>query len=801
MKHVVLRLPGPLRRPLGLVAGAAGATGLAAAEYLLRRPLPQTRGQLVVAGLQRSVEIARDRWGVPHIRAETQVDAFFGQGFCHGQDRLWQMDVSRRVARGQLAEVFGPDALLLDQFSRRYGLARAAQREWDGLGTDERDVLLAYTAGVNAAIARSNSRVGLPIEYRLLRFKPREWEPLDSLAFGRFFAATQSPNWESELVRSRLIARLGYAATALLEGALWDPESGAVPHLADWGASQGGSTGASGIPGGIVASNAWAVAPRRSTTGNALLANDPHVHPSLPAAFYEAHLIGGGELNVVGATIPGTPGVIIGHNRYIAWGVTASMADVQDLYVERVDPTHPHRTEYSGRWEPGTVLRESIRVRGQSKPHVEEVFVTARHGPTITPTPLLPDEHRTMALRSVVLEAPEQLRPLLLLNRATDWESFREAARVWRTPSLTLIYADAQGNVGRQTVGSVPVRARGEGLVPSPGWTGRHEWTGQVAFDDLPHAYNPATGYVATANQEPDDAPFLGREFPSQARYRRITQVLESRARHSAVDFGALQSDVLNVQGKAVADLLARHLATRDPLEVRALHELRRWDGRTVAASVGATIYDAFRRHLARTIAGGDPEDVADVLQGRGLHPVFAPLTSFYHRQSDLTLAWLTRWVEEGADGQAVPEAFSRAVQELRQKLGGDVSRWQWRRVHVLTLRHVLSARRPLGKVFDLGPFPIPGDGDTVRASGSRPGERDASGLTAGYRLIVDCGDWDASVACLLGGQSGHRASPHYGDQVSLWLRVSYHPLPFTRPAVDRFTQHTLTLTPEEKSR
>ncbi|MDQ6670256.1 MAG: penicillin acylase family protein, partial [Chloroflexota bacterium] len=742
----------------------------------------------------------RDVWGIPHVSARDPADAFFGQGFCHAQDRLWQMELARRLASGRLAEVFGKDALDVDRFMRRLGLHRAAQRDWETAPASLRDSLRAYAAGVNACLDGLAVSRKLPVEFRLARFTPGRWDPLDTLTFARFFAFSLSPNWESELIRSRLIARLGYVGAASLEPDVWQPDTDALPRLEDWGPADMPETGALppvALTGGPGASNAWVVSGARSSTGKPLLANDPHLFPRLPSVFYEVHLAGGGELNVAGASAPGAPGVMIGHNRHIAWGITASMADVGDLYVERIDPGDSRRTEFAGHWETGSLIREVITVKGRPQPWVEEVLVTKRHGPLLTPTPSLADEHRPLALRSMVLEAPSAASALLDINRARSWDEFRAAARRWGTPALNILYADVEGNIGYQMVGHVPVRDRGEGLVPSPGWSGQYEWRGSLGFEDLPRAFNPADGLWANANHDigKHSPHFFAREFIDPARYQRIRQVLESKDRHSAVDFGALQADDVSLPARRLASLLVEHLAPAGRIERRALDELRGWDGRLRADSSAASIYAVFRNELLRARHADAVGDLLAALLGVGPHPVFGAASSHYFLQTRHVL----EFVAASPNDPAVRNAFRATVAWLTRRLGPNVATWHWGHLHQLQLEHALSIRKPLGALFDVPSFAWGGDLETVRAGGNLPGKLTAGGPISAYRFIADCGDWDNSLACIPGGQSGHRGSPHYADQIDPWRRVAYHPLSFTRPAIARVQRHTLRLIPSEQ--
>ncbi|MBV9545802.1 MAG: penicillin acylase family protein [Chloroflexi bacterium] len=783
---------------LGVAAGATGAVAAGAVGYLLRRPLPALDGELRFKGLNAAVEVVRDRWGIPHISAPDVADAFFAQGVCHAQDRLWQMDLTRRTATGRLAEVFGAAALDVDRFYRRLGLNRAAQAEWDTADQQLKDVLRAYAAGVNAYLEGIVGSGKLPIEFVLARYTPEPWHPVDTLAFARLLAFSLSPNWESELIRSRMIAKLGYAVASSLEPDVWQPETSALPRLADWGPAEmpeAGSLPPVALGGGPGASNGWVVSGARSSTGKPLLANDPHLFPRLPSVFYEVHVMAGGELNVAGASAPGAPGVLIGHNRHIAWGVTASMADVQDLYVERLDPGDSRRTEFAGHWEAGTLVREVIAVKHRPQPWVEEVLISRRHGPLITPTPSLQDEHRPLALRSMVLEAPSAAAAVLEINRATDWDEFRQAASRWGTPVMNLLYADADGNVGYQMVGHVPIRARGEGLVPSPGWSGEYEWTARIGFDELPRAFNPPDGLWANANQNVagGNRHFFTREFIDPARYQRIRQVLESKQRHSAVDFGALQADEVSLPGRRVAAALARHLQPANRREAAALEELRGWDGRVGADSAAAAIYEVFRNELMRARYAAMLGDLMPAALGVGPHPLLGAATSHYFLQTSRVL----EFVERLPTDPAVYRAFQTSVRWLARRLGHNVHAWHWGRLHPLHLEHALSLRKPLGMLFDVQSFPWSGDLETVRAGGHRPGQLEAGGPISAYRFIADCSDWDHSLSCIPGGQSGQRGSPHYADQVDAWRRVAYHPLSFTRPAIARNTRHKMRLLPD----
>ncbi len=792
---------GRTARYLVLGLALAAALGGAVVYSLLRRSVPASKGSVRLEGLDSPVEVFRDRWGVPHIYAGSVKDAMFAQGYVHAQDRLWHMELARRAASGSLAEVFGPVALDADRLLRRVGLRRAAEAELAQVAEEMRENVESYAAGVNAFIEGNRNR--LPPEFLILRFRPQPWTPVDGLTIGKFVGWSLSGNWDTEIVRSWIVERLGPEEAARMEpgypvGAPLIVPPGAecrglgAPLLEELrkvqelvGAGGGGS-------------NNWVVDGHKSVTGKPLLANDPHLPLQMPSIWYEVHLNGGGA-NVIGASIPGVPGVIIGHNDRIAWGVTNTMTDGDDLFVEQINPDDPRQYAYGGKWVDGDLVREEIRVRGRREPVVEEVLVT-RHGPIIGPS--IPGERRALALRTVVAEPGQHAQSILLLNSAGKWEEFREALRLWPAPAQNFVYADVEGNIGYQMAGLVPLRAKGQGLVPSPGWTGEYEWKGFVPFDELPSVLNPPTHYVATANNkivDDDYAYFLGAEYLDGYRIQRIVELLEAREKHSLEDFRSIQGDVYSIPGRE----LVQHLLGLQPADQdarRALNFLRVWDYQLSPDSVAATIVEAFFLQMLRNTVAVKLGPLTDYFVGKEVHP--AVPDSFYLQRS---ASWLLGLMKEApADwfaGRSWPEVMEQSLEEavaaLRRQLGEDMSRWTWGRVHYAPFEHVLGRVRALQPLFNRGPVPVGGDMNTVAQAsyvGSRPFA--VHSYTASYRQIIDLSDLNRSVAILPGGQSGHPASRHYGDMIDAWRRVEYHPMLFDRGEIERQAEGRLTLMP-----
>jgi len=738
---------------------------------------------------------------VPHIYAGSVKDAMFAQGYVHAQDRLWHMELARRAASGSLAEVFGPVILDADRLLRRVGLRRAAEAELAQVTEAMRENLEAYAAGVNAFIEGNRNR--LPPEFLILRFRPQPWTPVDGLTIGKFVGWSLSGNWDTEIVRAWIVERLGPEEAARMEpgypvGAPLIVPPGAecrglgAPLLEELrkvqelvGAGGGGS-------------NNWVVDGHKSVTGKPLLANDPHLPLQMPSIWYEVHLNGGGA-NVIGASIPGIPGVIIGHNDRIAWGVTNTMTDGDDLFVEQINPDDPRQYAYGGKWVDGDIVREEIRVRGRREPVVEEVLVT-RHGPIIGPS--IPGERRALALCTVVAEPGQHAQSVLLLNSAGNWEEFREALRQWPAPAQNFVYADVEGNIGYQMAGLVPLRAKGQGLVPSPGWTGEYEWNGFVSFDELPSVLNPPTHYVATANNkivDDDYAYFLGAEYLDGYRIQRIVELLEAREKHSLEDFRSIQGDVYSIPGRE----LAQHLLGLQPADQdarRALNFLRVWDCQLSPDSVAATIVEAFFLQMLRNTVAVKLGPLTDYFVGKEVHPA-VPDSLYLHRSASWLLGLMREapadWFAGRSWSEVMEQSLEEAVAGLRRQLGEDMSRWTWGRVHYAPFEHVLGRVRALQPLFNRGPVPVGGDMNTVAQAsyvGSRPFV--VHSYTASYRQIIDLSDLNRSVAILPGGQSGHPASRHYSDMIDAWRRVEYHPMLFDRGEIERQAEGRLTLMP-----
>ena len=812
-------------RTVGITAGvAAGLAGFGVATAL-RRPLPRVSGVAPLPGLSARTEVRRDRWGVPHIYAENNADLFAALGYVHAQDRLWQMELNRRTGHGCLAEIFGPVALSSDTFIRTLGFSRLARREIDLLDEHTCAILTAYVRGVNACVEASRSR--LPLEFRILGLTPRPWDLADVLVWPKMMALNLSLNWTSELLNARIVATLGAERAAALNPRYPD----AAPITVPVGVSYDPAIGEAalrmmsaaapfvGEPGGSQGSNAWVVGGSRSVSGRPLLADDPHIALGLPGVWYLAHLEGG-DYHVTGATFPGTCGVIIGHNRHVAWGVTNGMIDNQDLYIERFDPSDPLRYQWRGAWLRAETVREEIVVKGQAAPSVVDVRVT-RHGPIIDsiigpaanplsrPVDVAESYREALALRWTALDpAPGITRAVLGLNRAGNWAEFRAALADWDVPPQNFVYADVDGHIGYALAGRLPVRAQGDGQLPVPGWDGAHEWRSFIPPEALPSAYDPPGGMMVSANQRTanSDYPFydaLKGEWLNPYRAARITEMIMAEERHDPRSFARMHHDVRSLPGLALAGLVA-DLPIDEPTERKARDILVAWDGDLGPASAASAIYAALRYHLLR-IAYAELGDLISATAGLG---AFASIPANNYLERALPTL-LERIAAAPAPGRADPwlgtgrtwddllrTALARAVADLRRH-GSDPARWSYGKIHRLTLRHPLGSVAALSAIFNRGPWPTGGDIDTVNhAHSPRNSPVGPLYIAPSYRQIIDVGGWDASQVVLPAGQSGHPASRHYSDMAESWRGGAYCPMLWTRAAVERDTAAVLMLEP-----
>ncbi|HSA81675.1 MAG TPA: penicillin acylase family protein, partial [Geminicoccaceae bacterium] len=693
---------------LGLIAVLA--TGLGAGYLWLRQSLPQIDGEIRVAGLKAPVTVVRDRWAIPHIEAQSLHDATFAQGFVHAQDRLWQMEFQRRVGSGRLAEIVGVAGLPGDRFMRTLGLYRRAAASLAHLRPETRARLDAYAEGVNAYLA---SRKGpLPPEFLLLRHHEVEpWSPADSLVWLRLMALDLSVNYRDELLRARLAQRLTDEQIA----DVWPdyPESAPVT-LVELARSLPAERLAAALPrapDGAQGSNAWVLAGSRTATGAPLLANDPHLGLQAPGVWYLAH-IQAPELELVGATLPGVPGIVLGHNGSVAWGLTNTGADVQDLFIERTDPSDPARYLAPDGSAPFEVRAEVIRVKGG--PPVTLRVRETRHGPVLSD--LLPDAERLFGAGEVaalawtaLAEDDRTMQALLQLNQARDWPSFVAATRDVGAPMQNILYADVAGHIGFIAPGRVPVRRQGDGRWPVPGWSGAYDWLGEIPFEDLPRALDPPAGVLFNANNPivPGDYPYLlTADWEASYRARRLARLLAGGG-HDLAAFAAIQADQRSLLAEDLLPIMLEAEAP-SPAAAAALAELRAWDRVMRPDARAPLLFAAWYRELSRLIYADE------------LGPLFAGFWRVRPRFMDRILKHRQVWCDDLTTAEVetcaglAARALELALADLARRFGDDQERWRWGTAHPARMAHAIFGDQPLlAWLFDIRAA-SGGDGTTV---------------------------------------------------------------------------------------
>ncbi|MFM8820983.1 MAG: penicillin acylase family protein [Phenylobacterium sp.] len=758
-----------------------------------------------VAGLAAPAEIRIDRWGVPHIYARSARDAFFVQGYNAARDRLWQIDLWRKRGLGLLARDFGADFVAQDRAARLFLYRGDMASEWAAYGASAKSDTEAFVAGINAYVDEIlDGRGPLPREFRIAGTRPDRWSSEDVVRI-RSHGLTRNANME--VTRARILCLGGAGADRLFKKLEPDwttrvPEGldpCAVPanvlddyNLATRGvkldAARRRLAAEASLP-DSQGSNNWTIAPSRTTTGRAILANDPHRDHGLPSLRYVAHLEAPG-MSVIGAGEPALPGVSIGHNGTIAFGLTIFYADQEDLYVYETSPQDAGLYRYGDGWARMETVRERIEVRGEAPREVDLKFT--RHGPVISADA---SGNRAIALRSVWAEpgASAYFGSLGYMN-ARSWPEFKSALANWGTPSENQVYADVSGRIGWVAAGRVPARPNWDGLLPVPG-DGRYEWRGFLSQEELPSRVDPSEGYIATANAMNLPAGYpvaerkVGFEWSNPSRLQRIDEVLGAGRPISLADAMALQTDPTDVTSRRLLKLLAP-LKSPDPQTARALDLLRGWDGAARADSAAAAVFLTWTgKHLGpAVVAQSAPEAVRGLIGGGDLAAVMDLLE--------------TPGVAFGTDPGATRDALllqslKAAVEEVAARLGPEPAGWAWGRLHQAQFTHVLAPLAPEGEKAGLsvGPAPMAGTALSPLAASWRPEDfRVTSG--ASFRMVLDVGDWDSSRFINTPGQSGDIDSPHARDLFETWAKGGYLPLFYSRKAVEAATEKVIRLSP-----
>jgi penicillin amidase len=795
--------------------------------WFVYRPLPRLDGTIGVPGLQKDVVVERDRWGVPHIRASSVEDLVETQGYVMAQDRLWQMDLLRRVSRGQLSEILGPATLEIDKQFRTLGFGRAAERDVSQMDPSSRALMEAYARGINRFIEQHLDQ--LPIEFSLLKYKPQPWQASDSLVIAGYMYQTLTNTWEDELNRAKVTKRVGWERAR----DLFSPEA-AMDHFvvgdpsvvndgsqhsrvdpddeddddddmdpdAVLKASAIGSTDAAEPEGfsdltsalarsmrGFLAqtrrdirhglgSNNWVVSGDHTATGKPLLANDTHLELSLPPIWYEVHLTAPGW-NVKGFTLPGAPLVVIGHNDHIAWGFTNNGADVEDLYIEAFNPAAADQYRVNGKWIKAQTFDEIIHVKGQPDEHLP--VVVTRHGPVVRR-----EGGKAYALRWTATEPGGLSNTYTLLGKAQNWEEFRGVMKhVWG-PGQNVVYADVKGNIGYIMAARVPIRKKGHGEVPMPGDVDDYEWTGYIPFDQLPQALNPDSGLIVTANARvvgPSYKPYLTDRWEEPYRTARIYDLLHDKHDLRPTDMLKVQTDTYSFPHVFLADQLSAAAKINSPKDERTkklIEGLKDWNGIADADSPEVSFLAAVRR-AALTLL---------------LEPCLGEQTNLYEWRSTAFLQKILterpeKWLPSGYKSYdaLLVAAADRAVAKLAEDTkSARIEDWPWKRFNSLDMLHPIGREGLLKRLLSIADKPQSGTSYSVRAATKHHGPA--------MRFVANLGNWDESILLIPAGQSGQPGSSHYSDQFSYWYEGKPIFQPFSDAAEAKTRKHTLTLKP-----
>jgi penicillin amidase len=739
-------------------------------SYLyVRSALPQTDGRIVLTGPTAEIRIERDADGVPLITAQNDEDVAFGLGFVHAQERLPQMELQRRYGAGRLAEIFGPQALATDRQMRVLGLYRAAEAEIPSLSPPMNRALTAYAAGVNAFLAAH--RGALPPEFLLLGYSPEAWRPADSLVWGKLMAVQLGGNYRGELLRARMARTISAADLAFLYP---DYPQDAPTTLAEMMpfyrrlALDQLYDALPAVVGPHYASNNWVVDGAHSASGKPLLANDPHLGFAAPGFWYLARLKTP-QHEIAGGTAAGVPLVVIGHNERIAWGFTTTNADVEDLFVEKIDPADPSRYLTPQGSAPFETRHETIAVKGAAP--VDMTIRETRHGPVLSDA--LPngaaDPGYVLALAATfAIPGDRTAEAVWDINRASDWPSFRAAVQKFVGPIENMVYADVNGTIGFIAPGSVPIRRKGEGWLPSPGWTGEYDWTGFIPFDALPSAINPASGHFVSANNKivPDVYPyFLSRDWDLPNRAERIETLLAATPVQTPQASAAIQADTSSLMAQRLAPLMIRLVEKREGTR-EAVELLRNWDFRMDREKVEPLLFTAWLREFSRTVLFGRLGDAASDYWDLRPRVMEAVLTE----RPD----WCDDPKRPGEEicATRLAESLTAALTELRRRYGDNMRTWQWGRAHVAVFANPVLRKIPVLRDWLDVSIPTPGAYDTLNRGPSTIRD-DANPFEqrfgAGLRIIADLASPADARMMATPGQSGNPLSIHFADLLHRW--------------------------------
>jgi penicillin G amidase len=774
--------------------------GLAVIWRINRRALPDYKHDLVLNGLEKPVKIYYDSVGIPHIYAATEHDLYMASGFIIARERMWQMDLLRRVTLGRLSEIFGEDYIKTDLLLRSLRYSEKSKRILENSSPEIADALQAFADGVNSYIDQQHGK--FPVEFLLLGYKPEKWESYQSLNLIGYMAWDLKSGW-SELAIEKIAAKVdsihlvGLLPDRCEKINIFNPESAELlsSNLL-FNLKKVDELGCDILAG----SNNWAVSGEKSISGKPLLANDMHLGYSLPGIWFQIHQVVEGKLNVAGLIIPGEPFVVVGHNDSIAWGMTNTYVDNLDYYEEKINPADSNQYLLNGEWKNFEIRNETIKCKGDTI--YKRQYRLNHRGPVVSEFKGVND--KVLTIRWVGDLESNEVRSIYLVNRARNWQDFKDAFSTFKSISQNIAYADCRGNIGLYCCAGVPVRKRDRIFGVLPGWTDEYDWKGIVPFEELPHLYNPDCGYVVSANNKTtsNDYPYhIGTWYTQPYRYARIKQMLVSKEKFSVDDFKRMQNDFVSAYASKFLKVTIPILKSKKDWqkeESNVLDIIQSWDYNMLPAEIAPTVFEAWRRNLTEQLFKDElGEENFNLFIGE------TGLSSYavYNILGDTSSVWSdnikTAAKESFAD--IVCLSFQNTIQQLSHQFGTDMQLWKWGDIHKITFRHPLSKVKILDKVFNLnrGPYSVGGSNHTVSPYSYGGGKPDEVAHGSSHRNIYDLSNWDQSFSVIPTGNSGISSDRFYCNQTNSYITGKYHPDFYTSDLVRVKKLYEINLLPE----
>ena len=762
----------------------------------LKSLLPTYDGEIAGDKVITGATIIRDKNAIPHIYADNTHDLYFALGYAQAQDRLFQMDFYRRVANGRISEILGKDLLDADKYLRTMGFVRTAHKQEAALSDHTKKMVEGFTDGINHYI---NTKP-LPIEFKLLGYKPETWKPIDSIAIGNLLTfQLASGAYKNELFNYLAYQKLGKEKAGLL---LPVYPIDAVPIMekseiqVETKLTKASYEFLETFALREFASNNWVIAGKRTESGKPLLCEDSHEEgPELPTQWHMVHLSGPG-IDTIGAMFPGTPVFIWGRNRHIAWGVTNFSLDNQDLYIEKLNPENSGQVMFNGKWVDMKIIKERINYKDGKKMSSKDIEVRITpHGPIINDIEEGLGE-TLVSIKRVEAEPFSVSDAFYGVSTATDWKEFRNALSIYGAGPQHFVYADVKGNIGYTGAGKCPFRSDSNGLLPKPGWDGRHEWKGYYPFGKMPVEFNPEKGFIVTANNNPVKGRYpipLSENWEAPYRAERITELIESKSRLKPKDMAEMQLDVKSNMATRLVPVFTKILnASAKKDEIPYLDELLKWDFQTKAESTGASIYEVMVTRVKHEIFHDEMGDklfekfVSDKTTSTNL------MVDVILNKPDYMLLDNAETNQKETLNGAVQSSFRYAVSFLRDKFGSDVCKWHWGDLHQIEFSHVFGQEKMLRPIFNFGPYPFGGDEQTINRGGYDVNKPYKVNITASIRYIIDFGNLDNSQAVLSTGQCAQLLSRYRTDMSKMFLKGQYLRWTMNSDEIKRDAKYTL---------